>query len=345
MRDAFVQSRRMNHILLAPLAAASRDWVGGPPNGAMLAATRAFLAGAEQNPRLIDELASAIPTCESSGSSAWLALTSGTAVESGVRPEATGLAVIELMRLWLPHLPVCVDVEEPPEPTDEQSVLLALMPFVGQSVVTHLARMPALRGELGADAQLLARVERLRAFSHGAVWIHEALTKSSGRLILLHPESRTGVKLRYMNVSNAFHLFSLIQTAVGTALPGGREPSDAIARVARGKSTETVNDEAWWHYSHPRARQPDLATMIGGERLVRELPEIEGHRVMLAWSTLLKSRGWDTGFLQPHLAAMPADAVLDGVLTATECETWFDRIGHGARQSIWRKLMRRSGNP
>lgn len=328
----------MSHFLLATLEAAGRDWVGGPASGAMLAATRAFLAGAQQNPRLIDELAASLPTCESSGSAAWLALTSGTAVESGVPPEKTGPAVFELMRSWLPHLPHATETDEVPEPSADQAMLLALFSFVAQSVVTHLSRMPAQRTAMAAESGLSQRLEQLRALSHGAVWIHEALMKTSGRLILLHPPTRAGVALRFMNVSNCFHLFSLVQTAVGTALPGGREPDDAIARAARGKSTGNVEDEAWWHYGNPLANEPHLATGIPGEGLVRQIPEIDGARVMLAWPPIVKSRHWDTGFLQPHLAAMPAGAEMERVLTTVDSEAWLSKLGLGARKSIWQFL-------
>jgi hypothetical protein len=208
-------------------------------------------------------------------------------------------------------------------------------------VVTHIARMPERRAEMGKEAGLLERLHRLRGFSHGAVWVHEALTKTSGTLILLHPPSRTGSRLRCANVSNCFHLFSLLQTAVGTSLPGGREPDEVIARVARGKSTESVTDEAWWHYGSPLAAKPDLATSIWGEGLLREIPEIDGVRVMLAWPPILKSRHWDTGFLQPHLAAMPADVIMEGMLTSGECEAWLARLGLSARKSIWQALTGR----
>ena len=333
----------MNPVLLQPLVAASRDWAGGQPTGAMLAATRAFLAGAAQNPKLIGELAASLPLIGSPGSAAWLALASGTAVESGVPPETTGTAVFALMRSWLPSLPACdgAPEEELPEPTEEQAVLLALFPFVCQAAVTHLARMPSHRAEMGADAGLLERLDRLRAYSHGAVWAHEALTKTSGALILLHPPSRAGVRLRFTNVSNCFHLFSLLQTAVGQTLPGGREPNETIARVSRGKSTETVSDEAWWHYGNALANKPEIATSLWGEGLVREIPEIDGVRVVLAWPPILKSRHWDTGFMQPHLAAMPADAVMEGALTQPEVDGWLERLGLSARKSIWQTLTGR----
>ena len=132
---------------------------------------------------------------------------------------------------------------------------------------------------------------------------------------------------RYTIVSKCFHLFSLIQTAVGARLAGGREPNDAVAQVARGKSSDPVSDDSWWHYGNARSTKADIMTSIWGEGLVREIPAVDGAQVILAWPMILQSRTWDAGFLGPHLEAMPADAVLDGVLSQAECDTWFERLG------------------
>ena len=117
---------------------------------------------------------------------------------------------------------------------------------------------------------------------------------------------------------------------MGTNLAGGR--------VLEAGATPK---DAWWHYGNPKHNQADLAASIWGEGLVSGIPEIGGVRVMLAWPPILKSRHWDTGFLQPHLSAMPADVVLEGPLTDAECETWLARLGLGARKSNWQSLVGR----
>jgi hypothetical protein len=326
----------MTRFLLAALVDASRGWSGGQPDGAMLSATRAFLAGAEQNPPLLEELAASIARHED-GAAAWLAVTSGTAVERGASPVATGPAMLELLRTWLPKLPAWNDDagEGPPPPSSGQSKVLELLPFLCQSVVTHLARLPDLRERVGRDTAFLERLDQVGAYSHGAIWVREALTKSSGALVLLHPSTRTGLRLRYTNVSNNFHLFSLLQAAVGTTIEGGRVVDETIANVARGESTEDVSDEAWWHYGVATSNEPKIADSIWGEGLVREIPEIEGVRVVLAWSKLLESRRWDAGFLGPHLEALPADVVVEGSLSAEEANAWLDRLGIRSKKKWW----------
>jgi hypothetical protein len=328
----------MSH-LFTNLAADGRGWVGDAPNGAMLVSMRGFLTAAAENPEVVREAASLLGA-EEPGSAAWIAIGFGTLVERGTPAELSGEAVLDRVIALLPLLPMPPGSEEedPPEPTAEQTTLLALFRYLCQSAVTHLARLPALRERLGRDAALLERLQDLSGYSPGAWWVHEALTKTSGTLLLLHPSSGTGMRLRYANVSNCFHLFSLVQTAVGTSIPGGRTPDEAIARVARGKSAESVDDEAWWHYGSATSPKADLKTSIWGEGLVREIPIVAAERIMLLWPPLLQGRSWTAGFLGPHLDAMPADVTVDSTLTPEECASWIARLGisNAPKKPWWR---------
>jgi hypothetical protein len=206
-------------------------------------------------------------------------------------------------------------------PTPDQAMLLARFQFLCQSAVTHLARLSELRTTLGQDAPLLERLDELRACSPGAWWVHEALLKSSGMLVLLHPPSGTGLRLRYANVSNCFHLFSLLQTAVRTRIPGGLD--------------DASGDVAWWHYGSPSSPKASLDTLIPGEGLVRELPRVDGEQVMLLWPPILRGSAWDSGFLGPHLEAMPADASVERMLTAEESQAWLEKLGLTRRARPW----------
>ncbi len=322
----------MAHDLCTALETASRGWTGDAPSGAMLTSTRAFLAAAAENTALLSEVASSLGSYEP-GAAIWIAVTCGTAVERGAPAGLTGPAIFDLLRSWLPKLPV--ETSSEPEVTPEQTALLTLFRYLAQSTVTHLAHLPAHRELMGKDLVLIDRLDELRRFSYGAVWVGEALLKASGGIILLHPPSGTGVQARYTNVSNCFHLFSLLQTAIGTSIAGGRTPSAAIARVARGTGTEQVNDEAWWHYGIAMRGESNLATTIWGEGLARDIPSVDGVQVILAWPALLGARTWDAGFLGPHLEALPADAVVERALTIAECEAWMKRLGLGPKKS-WR---------
>jgi hypothetical protein len=319
---------------LSELAAASRNWIGDAPTGAMLGAMRAFLGEATGDEALLREGASSLHTFEP-GSVAWIAVTFGTLVERGASAQITGPAVLGQLRAWLPSLPTPGDADaEPPVPTPGQAMRLSQFQFLCQSAVAHLARLPAMRQAMSEDAPLLERLDELRAYSYGAWWVHEALSKSSGTLVVLHAPSGTGLRLAYSNVSNCFHLFSLLQAAVGASIPGGREPDEIIAGVARGKGSDKVGDKAWWHYGNATSPTADLRASIWGEGNVRDIPRVAGEQVVLLWPPLV-SRTWDAGFLGPHLEAMPADATVERVLTAEESSAWLAKLGIGRRRRRW----------
>jgi hypothetical protein len=216
--------------------------------------------------------------------------------------------------------------EDYPDPTPEQEELIeALQPFC-QGVVAHLARMPAERQRLSEDTELLERLTTLSGYSHALGWVLEALQRMSGTLIVLHPPTGAGLKLRYENVARNFHLFSLLQVAVGTRLPGGQHPDPKIAAAARGQ-TNDIHDCAWWHYGDPRSKTAELGASIWGEGLLTEIPVINGSRVMLLWPPIMQSRSWNGGFFGPHLEALPANVVVEEDLSFESAQEWLKTLG------------------
>lgn len=309
------------------LAAASRNWAGEMPSGAMLSTTRAFLSAAARDESLVREAAASLSRLDP-GSAAWIAVATGTLVERGVSAELSGPAVLQYLRSLLPRLPTA-------PPTPEQATLLAQFQYFCQAVVAHLARLPTERAAMGQDTALIERLDEIGGYSHGALWVREALLKTSGTLVLLHVESGTGLRLWYTNVANNFHLLSLLQTAVGTRLPGGRVADDTIALMARGKASESITDEAWWHYGDATSPKANAMASIWGEHLVRDIPRVNGEQVILLWPPMLAKRTWDAGFLAPHLDAMPADAGVERMLTPDECRAWLETLGIGRKRKRW----------
>ena len=304
----------------------------------MLKATRAFLTRVQTDTTALREAAECMRHAEP-GAAAWIAVACGTAVENGAPADITGKPVFDLMRNWLPKFPQFGDDPEAlPALSPEQRALLPLFRYLSQAVVTHLARLPAQREAMGREAALLDRLGELQSLSHGAVWVREALLKRSGTLVFLQPTQNFGARIAYENVSNCFHLFSLLQTALGTFVPEGRVPDPLIARVARGKSNDAIQDEAWWHYGHALSNKAEIAAMIPGEMLVRDIPRIDDTTVILAWPTILKSRTWDGAFLGPHLDAMPADARIESAISLEETHAWFKRLKIG--DEPWWKFWR-----
>jgi len=311
-------------------------YAGGEPPETLRQLTGAFLKRARTDASVVEATAAALPTLPTHGA-AWAAVILGAVVEDRGDAERSAPAVVDLLLSWLPQLPDPPAGEaHHPRPTPSQAQLLAALKVLAPSVVAHLARSPDLREKLSHDLALLDRLEGLEAYTAGAAWIREMLLRSSGSLILLHVPSGRGFRLQYRNVATCFHLFSLLQTEIGEQLAGGRTPSPLVARAARGRSREKVQDEAWWHYGDPRSKVADLRFSIWGEALVREIPVIDGERVVILWPAILESRSWDASFFGPQLDALMPDATLESELPAEASAAWFETLGiRRARRKWW----------
>jgi hypothetical protein len=324
LNDDEMMDERIDNML-----AACRAYDGGTPDKTLIQVSSEFMSAAK-NVSVLARASECLSDLPPHGA-AWLALAFGSAVESGAGAHHAGQAVVDLFIEWLDRLPDPATLEGCEEKslatTPEQATILAAMPRLCQSVVSHLAAMPLHRRELSQDEALLERLQALAACSFGIEWVREALIRTSGDMIVLHPPSMQGFKLRYDNVSLCFHLFSLIQGAIGNRLPGGRDPDAGVVEVAREQVHARVGDVAWWHYGSHLSRTADLAASIWGEQAVSSIPSIRGIKVILLWPPILGSRSWDSGFFGPPLHALPANVSIESPLSPDECLAWFAELG------------------
>lgn len=211
---------------------------------------------------------------------------------------------------------------------DEVDDALAVgLEYLGQGLVSHLSRdlgsLRALQGNTAAVAEL----ERVESYSSGPMWVLELIRKVSGSLVVLHGEELVGVRVEYRNISNCFHLFTLLQAALEDCMPGARKVSAGVLAAARGEHSAEWSDEAWWHYGQPASGSPELMTSVFGEQSPQEIGSVHGQQVLLLWPPLLGSRAWDAGFFGPALDSAPADVELIEALSAEDVSLWRDRIG------------------
>jgi len=300
---------------------------GGRECAELQQATSEFLAAARRDPELLSEARRGFEEL-APAAAAWLALTYGTAAETGFAPELVAAQLLPAFDTWVAHLPKGNEGAVPP--TAQQERLLAPFPYVCQAVVSLLARTPDEREARYRTERETGRLDQLAAVSYGATWVHEALQKTSGRVLVLHPESRRGLELDYRNVSNCFHLFTLLQGAIGTRLPGGRVPDALTLEVARGETDVKVSDEAWWHYGDPHCARAEFMASIWGETNPRELLTVDGEQVLLLWKPLLGRRSWDNGYFRPQLAQFPPSAVIERELPDSEADARLCALRMGA---------------
>ncbi|MBB6485347.1 hypothetical protein [Rhizobium lusitanum] len=314
----------MNDAALTDLLAACRAYAGGRVDQRFNAVAQAFYASAKAQPKIAARAARELSRLPPPGA-AILANMLGTIVEKGGAVERSGAAVWDLYMAWLPQIHRGFAGRKELSPRQRQ--LLDAFQLLGQSAVSHLSAMPQERKLAAGNKALMAQLAELQDYTPGAAWVRQVLLSRSDALLVLHLPSRQGFRLRYDNIVNCFHLFTLIQAAFGETLPGGRAPNRFIIDMARCVTVaEEGNDEPWWRYE---TVQPDRSGLveISGEASVDTIARIDGRQVILLSAPIEGAALWDTSFFTPQLFAMPANVVLEEALTAQEAEEWLAKFG------------------
>lgn len=296
----------------------------------------AFNAIAE-HPRAADSqpiIAERLCEVESASGAGLLAVWLGAGVEGGANPDTTGRPVLDTLMKWAATVETIDADEEANENEDEECDgpavdpdTVAGMELLGQGLVAHVSRSGALHDQIANDPRIISELERVEHISAGPMWVLELIRKRSGTLLVIHVEQRRGFRMKYENLSNCFHLFTLLQDAIaGVKLPGSQRPSEELIAVAKGQRAAECYDDAWFHYgigTHPSA---DLGTSVWGEASPDSIPTVDGQQVLLLWPPIMASRGWGAGFFGPFLMARPPAVILEEELPAAEVQHWCKRL-------------------
>lgn len=251
----------------------------------------------------VDELASVLPTLESGLGAGLLCVWFGARVENGADPTRSTDAVAGVFR---------------------NSLELAGRPLqlVGQGLVAHLGRDEAARQRLGADPELLEHLESHDDF--GAWWVHDALTRRSGTLLVLDPVLREGIRVRYHHLSSCFHLFTLLQDVLPAPWKRGRENAAAAATARHEGGQE--GDSAWFHFGQPTHPRMEMAGSVWGEAGLDSIATVDGEQTLILWPSLLGGRSWDAGFFGLPLEAFPPFVELAEPPDPDRLATWWERL-------------------
>lgn len=282
------------------------------PSPELSGMTRAFVVEVASRGALPPNLLEALGQLPPHGA-AWLAVSLGSAVENGLDPSLAGERLVQVFRAWLDR---STDGREPE--------LMAALPTLSQAVVAHLARLTALRSSLANDKAFNAQLEQREPDSYAITWVRELIARRSGDLFVIHGPTQRVVHLQFRNVHRCFHLFSLIQSVLGSALPGGNIPNAAVAQAARGQSDDPVTDHAWWHYQRGGTK-PSMNKALWGEESVDVLRGADGAHLAMLWEPILGDRKWNSGFFGPALEAAQPDMRFVAELEGDVASTWIAR--------------------
>lgn len=322
-----------DHLVLRRLVEACRNYTGGSAPEGLRRLGEDFVIEAGKNHVLLDNACAELASLPPHGA-AWLGVQLGLCAVQHHTAARTINPLLSLFLGWIERLPrpesdSALDDEEasPLATTPEQDILLEAIVLLAPSLIAHLARVPMRRKGLVQDAALMKRLAQVESCSEGISWIVDALRRRSGTLVVLHPTSRVGYQMRYDNLLNCFHLFSLLQCALGTRVEGGHEPSDVILAAARGEIGGHFIDKGWWHFGDPRTPRPELLASVWGEKPVSDIPLINGSQVLLLWPQLPASRSWDSSYFDTALADFVPAVNIERELTFEEVSHWLQRLG------------------
>lgn len=278
----------------------------------------------EEREGLPKQLADSLAGIASPAGAGLLAIWLGAAVEGGMSPDDSLVPILDKLLDYARAIYAAEDEEDADwEPSDEVLIGLELL---GQSLVAHLLRRPERRAEIRQDADIMEVLDETAGWSIGVKWVLELLRQCTGELVVLHIESRTGVRVVYENIANCFHLFTLLQCALEGVMLDAYTVSDETRRMAFEGGGGGEHDAAWWHYGQGCVPRADFSGMVYGEMTPASIIPVEGEQVLLLWPRVLKSRSWDTAFFGPIITAMPPNVFVKNTLSAEEVDYWWGEL-------------------
>jgi hypothetical protein len=273
--------------------------------------------------------------------SVWL----GASVENGATPEPTCRPIIDTFMKWSRTVEtISDDCDAETELTDQPDAeTIDGLQLLGQALIAHVTRLPTIREWMRDTDEIRNEFDRIADISIGGAWVAQLLAQCSGQLLVLNTSEKMGVLVRYANISNCFHLFTLLQAALARAMPNLRAIDPRLYEIACGRQQGACRDEALWHYGQPTMPGAALPATVWGEMPPSSIARIDGQQILLLWPPVIAERSWDSGFFSPILQNSLPEVELLRSLSNDEVDTWWTRLGlpasrRSARRSWWSKL-------
>jgi hypothetical protein len=277
--------------------------------------------------------------------SVWL----GAGVENGATPEPSCQPVIDTFMKWSRTVETLTDgsdaetdgsdAETASTPRPDAETINGLQ-LLGQALVAHIGRLPKVREWMRDTEEIREEFERIAGISIGAAWVVQLITQCSGQLVVLNTAEKIGVLVRYANISNCFHLFTLLQAAVAGAMPDALPIDPRLYEIACGRQQGECGDKALWHYGQPTVPRAELPATVWGEMPPSSIASIDGQQALLLWPRVM-ARSWDSGFFSPILATSLPEVDILKSLSSDEVDAWWTRLGLPAPK----RPVRRSWRP
>jgi hypothetical protein len=290
---------------------------------------------------VVEQLCKGLNSVTSPTGAGFIGIWLGVAVENGADPEKSVESVLQCFFKWSQRT-IAEDAENGAGVPNDPEIVAGLR-LLGQSLVRHLSQLPDLRRHLGGSEDIQSELRRIKNVSQGATLVLRLLAQRNGNLVVINVAEKYGFRVRYRNIANCFHLFTLLQGSLAGRLPGTSPGKPLPRELALGKAEATEKDVAWWHYGQGHTPWPDVMASVWGEFSPDTIERIGGEQVLLLWPPIL-GKSWDTECFRPYLAESPPDVECLSKLTAPEINEWWIRLnlpiragaGIFARERWWK---------
>ena len=349
----------MDHFenAVAELAAAASVDVAYACAQRLLAELDAAAAAARQ--RALGRLADVLPTA-SVDCAGVVALACGALVEHGGDPERPLDALLGRLPEVLAGASAFADAcrvraeadgddaierygDEVAKTMPAETVAWGALDLFASAAIAVLARSPAARRQARGRPELLKRARAVADLHERAKFLAEILRVLDDEILLvLHPESGRGWKVRVAGISDNFQLHTLLADALigdpEKSLLAGRRPDPRVAAAARDGAVdpsaalaEGAFDLMSWQALRPdrtlAAGQEGSAHWIRNEGVPDDIEKFEGVRVVLLGAPPYH-RTWDAG---RRFEDMPASLTVVEALTPAAADGLLGRIAAAPR--------------
>jgi hypothetical protein len=216
--------------------------------------------------------------------------------------------------------------------------------YVVLATMTSICRLKEARQSIRANTPFIHQVIQLEDDVENLYYLKQVLYSADDlEMIILHPQSETGLKIKADMVQNNFHFFTLLQDLYlrqFSSYPDFANISlhEKAIHIAKGgalpENQDNINDRAVFGFYDYNALDEDgnlpaavmPANWLFGEGTLHHIPKLNGIPVVILGENTLGERTWDITFCTPvHEALKPKLEVLD-VLSAEQVQQYITKI-------------------
>jgi hypothetical protein len=283
----------------------------------------------------------------------------GTLIEMGGDPTIIVDAIVHQLSYQLSLAESLIAVAEQEnisiDPPTEQSIAYLFAcdadatksyltaPFVVLATMTSICRVKAARQRLRMDSTLVNRVFHLEDEIDHLFYLKQVIYSADDmEMLVLHPESKTGLHIKADMIQNNFHFFTLLQDVYlsqfsNHAAFASYQRNDTAIQLAKGIAkwdNESLMDTALFGFYDfasltPEGKLPASvppANWLFGEGTLYHIPQLEKMPIVLLGENNLSDRSWDIHFCTPvHEALKPNLEILE-ILSTEQLQTQIDTI-------------------